>query len=39
LVRVAIPIGDSHLSVTIHSEDGKEVSVMEEGIFTEEELV
>jgi hypothetical protein len=25
--------------VTIHSEDGKEVSVMEEGIFTEEELV
>ncbi len=40
LVRVAIPIGgDSHLSVTLHSEDGNESSVMEEGIFTEEGLV
>ncbi|WP_321301531.1 aminopeptidase [uncultured Sphaerochaeta sp.] len=39
LVRVAVPIGDSHLSVTLHSEDGSESSVMEEGIFTEEGLV
>ncbi len=39
LVRVAIPIGDSHLSVTLHREDGTDASLMEEGIFTEEELI
>lgn len=39
LVRLEIPIGDSHFSLTIHKEDGSKMTVVEEGIFTEEELV
>ncbi|MGH0053546.1 MAG: aminopeptidase [Sphaerochaetaceae bacterium] len=39
LVRLEIPVGDSHLSVNMNREDGTSLAIMEEGIFTEKELV